>query len=416
MFGGFKKELSDKKKRITGIIIDIEVPRPIWLELIKESHCLRPAVPIILSAKNESKFSDVNKNDLGVAACISSSVRYDALTASIKKIKDNHDQKNEDQEVQNIKNIDDQFIAISISAFKLGLPSPFDIYIKLQEDKYIKIINEDEAFDDNKLQQHEGKGINSYYISKEDHQIFINMFKEKINLLSQQSSGNFEEERTKYIDYGTEVLSLIQEWGIDEEKIEIAQKYVQKSGQFISEVSKKNISIQNFLSDIEALEHAVSVCLIGGLFLNKLGASKEIYDDIAMACMLHDIGMIGAPASVKSEDESKMNEDEKIIYYQHPEKGAEILRQLKFKNAIVEAVSHHHLKPHNRGFPKSEIGRVFKVNPISEVIRLSETLIFLSRKLKEEESKEDVILYFKNNEIEDYSKIVQEAFSSIFGK
>ncbi len=73
------------------------------------------------------------------------------------------------------------------------------------------------------------------------------------------------------------------------------------------------------------------------------GMTDEEANDIANACMLHDVGMVSVPRSIVSKASNLSNEEWEIVK-QHPAVGADILDEAihdVFKIAKTVALSHH---------------------------------------------------------------------------
>ena len=79
--------------------------------------------------------------------------------------------------------------------------------------------------------------------------------------------------------------------------------------------------------------------------------SKEELDQIEMAGMIHDIGLLGLPDDILSTDESQMSKDEFRMYSQHPMLASICLESIEKLGAVGEIVLYHHERFDGRGFP-----------------------------------------------------------------
>jgi len=150
--------------------------------------------------------------------------------------------------------------------------------------------------------------------------------------------------------------------------------------------------------------------MITGLFLESLEAEGSIRDQIILSAFLHDIGLHDANDKVKSENEEEMNDEEKEIFYNHPTKGAALLKDLGLKNVLLEAIERHHMRLDGRGFPRWEKGSVNKVNHIAEVIGLAEELSHWINKASSDKSINPLSMVKK----EYFSEKIQKAYIKIF--
>jgi putative nucleotidyltransferase with HDIG domain len=81
-------------------------------------------------------------------------------------------------------------------------------------------------------------------------------------------------------------------------------------------------------------------------------------NDIRDACQLHDLGKIGVHDNVLSKP-SALTDDEFNQIKQHAEKGAQILEPLKFLDAVITIVKHHHERWDGKGYPTGSKAKRF---------------------------------------------------------
>lgn len=85
--------------------------------------------------------------------------------------------------------------------------------------------------------------------------------------------------------------------------------------------------------------------------------SPEDYPIIETAGFLHDIGLIGLPRSVMTKSVVEHNGEEKTLYQSHPQRGAEVLRQVDLLGPVARIVGMHHEQEDGLGFPEGIPGK-----------------------------------------------------------
>jgi putative nucleotidyltransferase with HDIG domain len=105
--------------------------------------------------------------------------------------------------------------------------------------------------------------------------------------------------------------------------------------------------------------HAANVAAYAALF--AMGVGLKSVEEIAIAGLLHDIGLAKVPVEIHKKSLSEMTPSEKEIYEKHPEFAIEIIKERKI---IIPELSHkiiiqHHETFNGTGFPKGIRGGRF---------------------------------------------------------
>ncbi len=80
---------------------------------------------------------------------------------------------------------------------------------------------------------------------------------------------------------------------------------------------------------------------------------KEELDQIEIAGMVHDIGLLGVPERIILKDEEDMTEKEFMMFSQHPAIGKMCLEAVEYIDQASLMVLHHHEHYDGNGFPHS---------------------------------------------------------------
>ncbi len=102
--------------------------------------------------------------------------------------------------------------------------------------------------------------------------------------------------------------------------------------------------------------HSINVAVFGVRIGAELGyKSKQLYD-LAVGCLLHDIGMTSIPIEILNKNENLTTEELAIIR-SHPEKGFEIIRRDTSMPAVSAHVAYqHHERYNGSGYPRGMAG------------------------------------------------------------
>jgi putative nucleotidyltransferase with HDIG domain len=102
-------------------------------------------------------------------------------------------------------------------------------------------------------------------------------------------------------------------------------------------------------------EHMKQVAPLAREIAEEYGMEKEQLDQIEIAGMLHDIGLLGAPERIMEKDPDEMNERERYMFNQHPEIGQICLQSVESLDQVGAIVLAHHEHYDGSGFPNGLI-------------------------------------------------------------
>jgi response regulator RpfG family c-di-GMP phosphodiesterase len=98
--------------------------------------------------------------------------------------------------------------------------------------------------------------------------------------------------------------------------------------------------------------HARHVSEISRQVAQQMGMSATEVQDVFVAAMLHDIGMIGLTDDLLSKPVSTMNRAESLQYRRHPAMGADALKRIEALAGIADMVRYHHEHYDGSGYPE----------------------------------------------------------------
>ncbi|MBN1879654.1 response regulator [bacterium] len=97
--------------------------------------------------------------------------------------------------------------------------------------------------------------------------------------------------------------------------------------------------------------HAANVAFIAQSIADLMGWDSKRVMGLRLAGELHDIGKIAIPAEILTKP-SRLSPLEIAMLREHPEKGFEILKDIKFPFPVAEAVFQHHEMLDGSGYPR----------------------------------------------------------------
>lgn len=119
--------------------------------------------------------------------------------------------------------------------------------------------------------------------------------------------------------------------------------------------SQKSELIRSLVKTLEECDntteaHVKRTQILGAELGKRLGLSDVQLSDLALLCILHDIGKIGIPLEILNKP-SKLNDSEWRMMKTHTEKGYQIAISSKELYDIADMIKHHHECWNGKGYP-----------------------------------------------------------------
>lgn len=109
------------------------------------------------------------------------------------------------------------------------------------------------------------------------------------------------------------------------------------------------------LKDAYTRGHCDNVARYAKIIALGLQLNETILEQIRFGSWLHDCGKIGVPEKILNK-EGPLTADEFEIIKKHPTWGADVARQAKLQQIVVNIILHHHEKYGGKGYPTGLAG------------------------------------------------------------
>jgi HD-GYP domain-containing protein (c-di-GMP phosphodiesterase class II) len=311
---------------------------------------------------------------------------------------------------------DENFSCIRIEEFYSSQAVLFDIYIKITENKYLKILHTGDAFSKERLDKYKNeKKVGELYFHNSDRRKFI----QYNNFLSKKLIAN---ENVPAMNKVT-VLKNVSEKFIEEAYTIGMKPLVIDQGREVCETIFQLISTQNDLYSVlksyqnfdpSAYSHSFLVTLYSTAIIKQFEwQSKATIETTAMACMFHDVGKTLLPKEFIGLSEKKMTPEQLIIYKTHPELGYGIIENNRvLNNSIKQIILQHHEAYDGTGFPFQKKGN--KILTLANIVCLADDFvhIMMDEKLQPTEALKKILM--NKAGIKRYNTILIEKFIKVF--
>ncbi|MCM2351058.1 MAG: hypothetical protein NDI69_13635 [Bacteriovoracaceae bacterium] len=281
-----------------------------------------------------------------------------------------------------------------------------NLFIRLGQDKYIKIFHEDDNTNVIDIQKYKVKGINYLYLNRETAGWVITQIQSQIDIFLKASNFRFvlrgaSDSPKKRFEQ--KILRIDDEVYIDKDFKESIDKAVER----IRSIVEKEAKVEQYLKVLKDKQDNYALytqkmnltSLIACALAKQLDwISKTTMDKIVYAAVLSDITLAVRPELLQIQNlgefekiKNTLTEEDQKIFLSHPKDAANLIKRY-FNTAPpdtdVLAYQHHEL-PDGSGFPQGL--RAEKISPLSALFIVATEFSFYFLK-DDEPTLDDFIL------------------------
>jgi HD-GYP domain-containing protein (c-di-GMP phosphodiesterase class II) len=281
--------------------------------------------------------------------------------------------------------LDQGFLPIQSLDIEAETKITFDLYVNLPlNQKYILYRKKGGTLASSKLEMLSSNNLTNFFIQKEDYQEFVKYVALRIKSLVGSEPG--ADTKKVMLNTARAVLSstfsennpavtnaLIS--NLNDITVVIIDSILDTSSTYNKKTFQKFSALAQKGSDFQ--KHPVNVTSLMVLLTFGIGYNNDkILSDVAMAGLLHDIGLSKLPPRVisRSHNPSLLNQYDRHGLYRHPEYAIQILKEKKVKvSPLLETlILQHHEEFSGFGYPKGLRG--YNVNELAQVLRVADEL------------------------------------------
>lgn len=243
-----------------------------------------------------------------------------------------------------------------------GTELDFDVSVYLAaNNKYVKISASGEAIDSGLAERVKKKNMNNVFVPAEQMQAFYGYSAKRLRALGSSESMSVTERKEKMSSAVRDLISGLfteQAAGFEagtamlKDCGEIVKTYVLQGAD-----SEWYLKVQQILGSREgSYSHSGNVSTLAALFSMGLGIGKP--EHLALAGLLHDIGVAELPGELQFMEYSDMTPEQKRLYEKHPEGSVNLIKSRKIivPEIVVKAILQHHELFNGSGYPTGLYG------------------------------------------------------------
>ncbi len=374
-------------------------------------------IPIVLVVHNPERASkDIEENNPGFSNILRGPKKFSTLTNEIDRMFTSNETWTDVQATQEAKDVelslaDESYISLRLDDFIMSEKSYFNVFIKIGPSKFVKILNAGDPLNESVIEKYSQKNFTHFYLSVEEHNKYLRLCEEIAKRDARSQSAESKTKLRNVINLGSNIAQSLLHSGINQEKLDMANTFLNHSVTLIKGMKMKNESLKRFIETIESKEHTATVSFLAGMIANEVGIeSLKAIKIVGTAALLHDVGLYSLSPDFKEEDFESLSESNQTIFNQHPSYGADILRKNGgFDEVVIQAVEMHHMR--RKGLNGTQ--RSTNMTTVAEIIGAADELhnIVLTKHADEVTIQNYMKKYLKN-----FSQDIERAVLKILNK
>ena len=251
-----------------------------------------------------------------------------------------------------------KYTPVKIDNFMRFNNLPCEAFIKLSENKYLKLINANDMYSSEVISKYIEKAVTFLYVRQTDYQVFADT---GLSTLLQLYDRKPKSEKLQSIQLMAieDIHKRLHELSVDPEVAELTKKTVESSVMLI----KRHKNISHLLNTMRKnadyiYDHSLKLSYIAtAIAKNTEWSSDNTCFKLSLAAMMHDMTLtdhnLARFDSIDDPNLANFPEEQVKKFREHPFEASALIRENKQLPADIDfIVAQHHEKPDGRGFPR----------------------------------------------------------------
>ncbi len=274
----------------------------------------------------------------------------------------------------------DELMSISINEFEGTSKIPFDLYVKLDDDKFLLVVRAGTEASVMALSDFAKQHLKEVWVKKIEYRKHVSKSISNASTVLMNRSDLAPAGQASILSHATNsVFSEIEKLGFSRETYLHAKNI---TGSIVKMVDQKPELSQIIaglgLSSDRLVDHSVAVSVISVMIGRVLNWQKDAtIEKLGLGGMLHDIGKKELSKELLTKPRIDWSHDEMTEYETHPHRGMQILQTLDLiPDDVISIVYEHHENTFGQGFPRKL--REVRMNPLAKVVSLANAFVNLT--------------------------------------
>lgn len=274
----------------------------------------------------------------------------------------------------------DELMPISIREFEGTSKIPYDLYVRLEGDKFLLVVRAGTEASVLALSDFARQHLEEIWVKKIEYKSHISRNVNNASAVLKTQSNLPASGQASILSHATNsVFNEIERLGFSRDTYLHAKNI---TGSIVKMVDQKPELSQIIgglgLSSDRLVDHSVAVSAISVMIGRVLNWQKDsTIEKLGLGGILHDIGKKELSKDLLSKPRIDWSHDEMTEYETHPHRGMQILQTLNMiPDDVISIVYEHHENTFGQGFPRKL--REIRMNPLAKVVSLANAFVNLT--------------------------------------
>ena len=256
--------------------------------------------------------------------------------------------------------------------FVSGRQLQFDIFIRILEDKFIKVAHGGDDLPPERISSYKAKGLRFLYMRKEDFAKYVGMSLVLLGAAKEAGRIPLAKKINLMKHTGEVILQKVRIDGLDEDSYEYAKTFIDSTLTILSENSDALELLTALSSHTDFVyAHSVGVSMISVLMARQMGwVTISNLFKVAMSGLMHDVGEKEIDVGVLSKLRKDLSIGEVKLKESHTSRGTDIIGEIRgMPSDVMQVVAQHHEDCVGQGYPRGI--RRNAIHPMARLIAVA---------------------------------------------
>lgn len=378
-----KTILSLNQNEFDLVVLDVHMPELDGASLLKCVRRQNPVSKFIVMTGFTAILEAKVAFEWGADEFLAKPFKSDALMLAVEKVF----RKKEDAQPQTLVEEDEfSFCKIHVDEFTSASTLPSDIYIRLSDNKFVKVGREGAAIQVQRIQTYKEKKVEYFYVHNRDFQKYAGFTLRLVKAVTASDKVSRAQKLKLFKHTGEVILTQIFIQDLRTEDVEFSQNIINNTLNLIGDepdIFDLVTLLQNHSDSVYA--HSVAVSVYSVLIAKMIGwSSQQTLLKLSLGGLFHDIGKKEISPAILSKARRDMKPDEVKLYESHPQRGKTILESLPgFPSDVIQIAFQHHENNLGTGYPLGVSQS--RMHPLAKIVHLADVFFHLCQKYRPED-------------------------------